>query len=512
MSWTRDRLTLHRPLFLAAVLSLVGATGCPDSDDEPDFDLGAGDVADMGGDADVTPDVVEDTDVGSDTTPDVEVGPDVNPDAGDVSPDVEPDVEPDVPSEDTGADMPITSDLRLPEVTPNPISVERNVRISPAITLPRADGGAAPYVYRTSALPAGIGFDRSALTLRGTPLFEGSTSVRYTVRDSEGEERTREFTITVTPDETGPVAPTGVRFIDTETVPSVVRGEDFQFSWSLSESPDVQGQSLHIVPADGGTDYGAPLAVLDHVTSFWTLEDGHDSLGECLRADTEYVLAFVMTDRETPANQSPVDPSDPTEDEEAHYFTFTSAASDGTNLLEGFLFDADVVSGEGALWLRSAQGPSSAVSATWDGGEDAGLCSASGSVLVSNDSSGGVEVLGQTVAVLNQCVAVDESLTYGLSAEMLVPSEQARRGFAVVNVSWYAGEDCTIGILGNAALPAVEDTEDEWLFGSTTMVPPPATLSAFVEMRLVKQPVEGEEEASAPFEAWFDNIFFGPID
>ena len=77
-----------------------------------------------------------------------------------------------------------------------PRSFERNVAIT-AFTLPAASGGSAPYTYAVTGLPAGLVFDDSSREVSGTPTALGSSTVVYTVTDSNAVEFAFQFTIRV---------------------------------------------------------------------------------------------------------------------------------------------------------------------------------------------------------------------------------------------------------------------------------------------------------------------------
>lgn len=68
-----------------------------------------------------------------------------------------------------------------------------------AIVLPKADGGNAPYAYTLRpALPAGLVFDDSTLTISGIPGEPAARIVySYTATDAEGLEGSLTFTVEV---------------------------------------------------------------------------------------------------------------------------------------------------------------------------------------------------------------------------------------------------------------------------------------------------------------------------
>ena len=64
-----------------------------------------------------------------------------------------------------------------------PQNYQRNVAIEPLV-MPEATGGAAPYSYAATGLPAGLSYTAATRTISGTPTAIGSTTVTYTVTDA----------------------------------------------------------------------------------------------------------------------------------------------------------------------------------------------------------------------------------------------------------------------------------------------------------------------------------------
>ena len=77
--------------------------------------------------------------------------------------------------------------------------------------LPAATGGDTPLGYTATNLPDGLSFTEGTRTIAGTPTTVEAPTVTYTVRDADGDEVSRTFTITVVADET----PTLERIDDT---------------------------------------------------------------------------------------------------------------------------------------------------------------------------------------------------------------------------------------------------------------------------------------------------------
>ena len=67
-----------------------------------------------------------------------------------------------------------------------------------ALELPAASGGMAPYTYSVSnTLPAGLSFNAATLTITGTPTATGTSTVIYSVLDSDGGSIAQSFSIEV---------------------------------------------------------------------------------------------------------------------------------------------------------------------------------------------------------------------------------------------------------------------------------------------------------------------------
>ena len=78
----------------------------------------------------------------------------------------------------------------------------RNFAINDAITafiLPTASGGSSPYTYEVSGLPTGLLFTESSREVSGTPSALGSSTVTYTITDSNALEFNFQFVINVVP-------------------------------------------------------------------------------------------------------------------------------------------------------------------------------------------------------------------------------------------------------------------------------------------------------------------------
>ena len=65
------------------------------------------------------------------------------------------------------------------------------------LTLPAATGGDSPLAYSLQPIVPGLSFDSRTRQLSGTPTSTGTYSMRFSVRDSDGDSATLRFTITV---------------------------------------------------------------------------------------------------------------------------------------------------------------------------------------------------------------------------------------------------------------------------------------------------------------------------
>ena len=115
----------------------------------------------------------------------------------------------------------IDFDIGDPDLTPTAPSVSNFTakQNSPFNQqLPTGSGGDGTLSYSATGLPAGLSFDDSTLTIAGTPTGHGTTTVRYTVTDSDGDSDYVDFTITVDQDLT-PIAPDVLNFTAKQNSP-----------------------------------------------------------------------------------------------------------------------------------------------------------------------------------------------------------------------------------------------------------------------------------------------------
>ncbi len=92
-----------------------------------------------------------------------------------------------------------------------------------ALVLPEATGGDSTLTYSVSTLPAGLAFDAATRTLSGTPTVAGTSSIVYTVIDSDGAAAALAFSIAVEATETPPPPQPPVADAELTAAPSSIR-------------------------------------------------------------------------------------------------------------------------------------------------------------------------------------------------------------------------------------------------------------------------------------------------
>ena len=80
----------------------------------------------------------------------------------------------------------------------------------PRLILPQVTGGNAPLSYRLTPVVPGLTFDAALRQLSGTPTSIGTYAMTYSVSDADGATDSLNFTITVNPLVTNPVAPSDI--------------------------------------------------------------------------------------------------------------------------------------------------------------------------------------------------------------------------------------------------------------------------------------------------------------
>jgi len=357
--------------------------------------------------------------------------------------------------------------------------------------LPRALNGSGNISYSVDRLPEGVTFAPAQRALAGAIEAPGLYAAVYIAVDSTDQEARRPFVIRVTDDSTAPLLPASFTFIDTEDEASLVRAADFSWEWEPSRSTDVAEQRL-LLSLDGvEPDHRRPIAVFtENTTSSFVMERAADSNEQCLRAETDYVLTYEVEDIQ--GNEATAE------------FRFTSDEADGTNRLTNATFDVHADD-----WDEEVDGPSARMRVIVID-EDAGGCSGSQAVRISNQSDS--ELIQTTRVELHQCVGVDASRTYGMSADIFVDVEQGREGRVRTEATWFRTSDCSGTPAGIEQLENFPPTGD-WRFDDAGLLfPPTAARSALVRLVVEKTPVGDEQLAETSYIAWFDNVFFGPVD
>ncbi|WP_438871782.1 putative Ig domain-containing protein, partial [Pedobacter panaciterrae] len=88
--------------------------------------------------------------------------------------------------------------VRDPLVLPAATLADGTVGVPyPAQTIPAATGGAGPYTYSATGIPAGLSFDPLTRTITGTPTTKGTFTIPVKVTDADGNSVTRNYTIKV---------------------------------------------------------------------------------------------------------------------------------------------------------------------------------------------------------------------------------------------------------------------------------------------------------------------------
>jgi hypothetical protein len=130
---------------------------------------------------------------------------------------------------------------------------------------------------------------------------------------------------------------------------------------------------------------------------------------------------------------------------------------------------------------------------------DAGASPSSGSALVSNVSAGPQNGIG-----IHQCVfaGITGGATYAYGGRVRIPSGQARTGFFMIGLRWYASPDCTGTPLDQVGV----DTRvlDTWVLLRDVSVAPGNARSV--------EPIAfpSKVEAGGQLQGFFDDIFLSP--
>ena len=156
-----------------------------------------------------------------------------------------------------------------------------NIRVGVQFTqqLPAATGGDTPLEYSVTDLPQGLSFTEATRTITGTPTTEQAPTVTYTVQDSDGDEVSTTFTITVAADLmpalstiSGYTARVGSLF--TEVLPAATGG-DAPLEYSVTDLPD----GLSFIETTR-TITGTPTAVESPTVTYTVRDDDGDDASE----------------------------------------------------------------------------------------------------------------------------------------------------------------------------------------------------------------------------------------
>jgi hypothetical protein len=162
---------------------------------------------------------------------------------------------------------------------------------------------------------------------------------------------------------------------------------------------------------------------------------------------------------------------------------------------------ADNLVRNGALDRSVGEWPAegSAAVASWNA-LDAGASPSSGSALVANVSIGPSNGEG-----VHQCVfaGIAAGAKYAFGGRVRIPSGQARTGFVMIGMRWYASSDCSGTTLDQ---PRTDEATalDSWILLREVSVAPETARS--VEMLAFPSKVE----AGGQLQAYFDDIFLSP--
>ena len=142
-----------------------------------------------------------------------------------------------------------------PLALPGTADQTATVGVAFSITLPEATGGATPYAYTATLLPAGLSFNANTRVLSGTPTTAQTRNVRYRVTDDDGTRVTDRFIITVS---AAPVVPV---VLPTTADQTATVGNAF----SLTLPAATEGTTPYVYTATGqppGVNFNATSRVL----------------------------------------------------------------------------------------------------------------------------------------------------------------------------------------------------------------------------------------------------------
>ena len=160
--------------------------------------------------------------------------------------------------------------------------------------LPAATGGDTPLGYTVTNMPTGLSFTESTRTIAGTPTAVESPTVIYTVRDDDGDEASKSFTITVSADLmpilttiTGYTARVGSPF--SEVLPAATGG-DTPLGYTVTNMPT--GLSF---TESTRTIAGTPTAVESPTVIYTVRDDDGDEVSQSFTITVEEDLKPTLT-------------------------------------------------------------------------------------------------------------------------------------------------------------------------------------------------------------------------
>ena len=153
----------------------------------------------------------------------------------------------------------------------------------PALTLPVASGGIAPYSYQVTGLSAGLDFDTATRQVTGTPTELGQRTATYTVTDQAGETASRQFTVNISSENRIYTAVVASRTLDASTV--------------LADSLSFASTALDLtLPTWTGTRYLVVLVPASLGALAGIVFNGAESLSDFERQEDEVTLSSSLYD------------------------------------------------------------------------------------------------------------------------------------------------------------------------------------------------------------------------
>jgi hypothetical protein len=163
------------------------------------------------------------------------------------------------------------------------------------------------------------------------------------------------------------------------------------------------------------------------------------------------------------------------------------------NLLTNGNFDTGVTG-----WQPSLTGGSFDASLVWGPTDDRSGSPSSGSGIVENVSSGGLEI-GTYPLFADGCFAVAPSDEVRVRGYVSIPTGQSRTGYARFDTAWYSGPSCT-GFIGYGSVASETSADGNWHLLQNALTPPASTQTFRVGLTVLKY------EAGGSFSADFDDV------